>query len=150
MNNDSVESTSGVYTLSIAADLSGIPVHSIRQYIDKGLLIPFTKETSRHLFSKVDIMWLKFIQKLINEKGLNIAGIRTMLSLIPCWTIRSCSVQDRDRCKAYHSDFSPCWDASEKGNACKNLNCKECDVYRVVENYPDLKSFLKNTNSFKI
>jgi DNA-binding transcriptional MerR regulator len=33
---------------------SGIPVHSIRQYIDKGLIIPFKKESNRNLFSQVD------------------------------------------------------------------------------------------------
>ncbi|MBP1666607.1 MAG: hypothetical protein H6Q23_1467, partial [Bacteroidetes bacterium] len=36
MNHKSIESTTPVYTMSVTADLSGIPVHSIRQYIDKG------------------------------------------------------------------------------------------------------------------
>ena len=33
-----------VYTLGIASKLSGIPAHSIRQYIDRGLLIPYKLE----------------------------------------------------------------------------------------------------------
>jgi DNA-binding transcriptional MerR regulator len=61
-------------TLSVTADLSGIPAHSIRRYIDKGLMIPFKKESSRNLFSEVDILRLKFIHKLLDEGGLNIAG----------------------------------------------------------------------------
>jgi len=143
MENSIVESTTPVYTLSTTSSLSGIPVHSIRQYIDKGLIIPFKKESNRNLFSQVDILRLKFIHKLLDEDGLNIAGIRTLLALIPCWAIRRCSAGERDTCQAFHSDAYPCWEASEKGTLCKNTNCRECDVYRIVENYSDLKSFLK-------
>lgn len=143
MENKSVASTTPVYTLGITESLSGIPGHSIRQYIDKGLIIPFKKESERNLFSQVDILRLKYIHKLLNEYGLNIAGIRTLLALIPCWAIRKCSSGDRAKCKAYQNDSYPCWEASEKGPVCKNTNCRECDVYRIVENYPDIKSFLK-------
>jgi len=144
MENRIVESTTPVFTLSTTATLAGIPVHSIRQYIDKGLIIPFKKESSRNLFSQVDILRLKFIHKLLNEDGLNIAGIRTMLALIPCWAIRRCSSGERETCQAYNSVAYPCWEASDKGTLCKNTNCRECDVYRIVENYPDVKSILKN------
>jgi MerR family transcriptional regulator/heat shock protein HspR len=143
MENSLVESTTPVYTLSTTSTLSGIPVHSIRQYIDKGLIIPFKKESSRNLFSQVDILRLNFIHKLLDEGGLNIAGIRMLLALIPCWAIRDCSAGERETCQAYHSDANPCWEASEKGTLCKNTNCRECDVYRIVENYADIKSFIK-------
>jgi MerR family transcriptional regulator/heat shock protein HspR len=143
MENNSITSTTPVYTLSTAAGLSGIPVHSIRQYVDKELIIPFKKESSRNLFSQVDILRLKFIHKLLNEDGLNIAGIRTLLAVIPCWAIRQCSNREREKCEAYISETYPCWEASEKGTLCKNTNCRECEVYRIVENYPDIKTFLK-------
>ena len=143
MKNNTVASTSPVYTLSTTAILSGIPAHSIRQYIDKGLIIPFKKESNQNLFSQVDILRLKFIHKLLNGDGLNIAGIRTLLAIIPCWAIRKCSNKERNKCQAFNSNAYPCWEASEKGTRCKNTNCKECEVYRIVENYPDIKSFLK-------
>jgi len=143
MKNNSVASTAPVYTLSVAADLSGIPVHSVRQYIDKGLLIPFKKESSRNLFSQVDILRLKYIHKLLDEDGLNIAGIRALMALIPCWAVRECSDKDRKKCQAFNSVAYPCWEASEKGTSCKNIDCRECKVYRIVEDYPDIKTFLK-------
>jgi MerR family transcriptional regulator/heat shock protein HspR len=143
MENNSIGTTTPVYTLSITADLSGVPSHSIRQYIDKGLLIPFRKESSRNLFSQVDILRLKFIHKLLDEDGLNIAGIRALMALIPCWKVRNCTDGERVNCQAFSSNSFPCWEASEKGTLCKNTHCRECDVYRSVENYPDLKSFLK-------
>ena len=143
MENNLVESTTPVYTLSTTSSLSGIPVHSIRQYIDKGLIIPFKKESNRNLFSQVDILRLKYINNLLNEGGLNIAGVRTLFAMVPCWAITKCSLTEREICQAYQSVDYPCWEASEKGTLCKNTNCRECEVYRIVENYPDLKSFLK-------
>ncbi len=143
MDNNSVLSTTPVYTLSTASTLSGIPVHSIRQYIDKGLIIPFKKESNRNLFSQVDVLRLKYIQKLLDKYGLNIAGIRTLFAVIPCWAIRECSAGERITCQAFHNDAYPCWEASEKGALCKNTNCRECEVYSIVENYPNVKSFLK-------
>ena len=143
MDNNTVASTTPVYTLSTASELSGIPVHSIRQYIDKGLIVPFRKESSRNLFSQVDILRLKYIHKLLTEDGLNIAGIRTLLALVPCWAIRQCPVAEREGCQAFHSVTYPCWEASEKGILCRNTNCRECEVYSIAENYPDFKSFFK-------
>jgi hypothetical protein len=129
--------------LSTTSTLSGIPVHSIRQYIDKGLIIPFKKDSSRNLFSQVDILRLKYIHNLLSKGGLNIAGIRALLAHIPCWSITECSMAERETCQAYHSNAYPCWEASDKGTLCKNTNCRECEVYRIVEDYPDIKSFLK-------
>lgn len=143
MENILIESTTPVYTLSTTSSLSKIPVHSIRQYIDKGLIIPFKKESNRNLFSQVDIFRLSYIHRLLNDGGLNIAGIRSLFALIPCWAIRKCSMDERAKCQAFHSDTFPCWEASEKGISCKNSNCRECEVYRIVENYPNIKSHLK-------
>jgi len=143
MENSLVEITTPVFTLSTTSILSGIPGHSIRQYIDKGLIISFKKESNRNLFSQIDILRLKYIHNLLNEGGLNIAGIRALLALIPCWAIRECSLAEREKCQAYQSVVNPCWEASEKGTLCKNTNCRECEVYRIVENYNDIKSFLK-------
>jgi MerR family transcriptional regulator, heat shock protein HspR len=147
MEINSIETTIPVYTLSIASGLSDIPVHSIRQYVDKGLIIPFRKKSNRNLFSQVDILRLRFIHKLLVEDGLNVAGIKSLLAIIPCWAIRKCSAEEREKCQAFYSITYPCWEASEKGTLCKNTNCRECEVYRIVENYPDLKSFLKTVIS---
>lgn len=132
-----------VYTLSIASKLSNIPIPSIRQYIDRGLILPFKKDTNRHLFSKVDILRLKYISRLLNKEGLNIAGIRALLSLIPCWRVRNCSETDRLDCQAYNSSSNPCWEASEKGRMCKNTDCRDCNVYRFIEESNDVKSFIR-------
>jgi MerR family transcriptional regulator/heat shock protein HspR len=132
-----------VYALGITSSLSGIPAHSIRQYIDKGLLIPYKLDTNRHLFSASDINRLKHIHYLIHEQGLNFAGIRALMSVIPCWAIRKCSDRDRKDCKAYYENSHPCWEASEKGRLCKNEDCRVCEVYNCFSEDKDLKAVFR-------
>ena len=143
IKGSSLVKNSPVFTLSVTSQLSGIPTTSIRQYIDRGIIIPFKKNTGRHLFSQEDIDRLKYIHEQLNEKGLNIAGIRALLALIPCWAIRECSNRERQKCQGYNSVSDPCWEASEKGIECKNTDCRECDVYRILEKNQDIKSLLK-------
>ena len=132
-----------IYTLSVAARLSGTPQHSIRQYVDKGLLIPFKKKSNRHLFSDVDIERLMWIKKNLEEKGMSFAGIKSLLALIPCWKITNCNLESRKNCDAYYSSDFPCWEASDKGKECKNKDCRVCEVYQVVDSDLELKSVLR-------
>ena len=137
------KSNEPLYTRSIAAKLSDIPAHSIRQYIDKGLIIPFKLDSKRHLFSQVDIIRLNNTNEQLDKQGLNIAGIKALMAQIPCWAIRKCSTRNRNKCQAYHSITNPCWKASEKNRECRNEDCRECDVYRILANNQDVKSLLK-------
>ena len=122
------DSGSPVYTLSVASQLSNIPAHSIRQYIDKGLLIQFKLDSKRHLFSKDDIRRLQHIQLLIHQKGFNMAGIRAMMAMLPCWAIRNCSESDRKSCNAHVEDSYP---------------CRECVVYKKISREFSLKSVIR-------
>jgi MerR family transcriptional regulator/heat shock protein HspR len=131
-----------VYTLGVVAELAGFPAHSIRQYIDEGLLIPYKLESKRHLFSENDISRLKLIRELIHEKGLNFAGVRTLMAMVPCWALRNCSIEDQKSCDAYAENFQPCWMASEKGSLCKNVECRNCEVYHALDLQAGIKSVL--------
>ena len=113
---NNIDSTQPLYTLRVASSLASTPTHSIRQYIDKGLIIPFRTKTNRHLFSDVDIHRIKCIRKQLVDKKLNIAGVKAMFSMIPCWIMKPCSKEERDDCDAYNSSSLPCWLASKKGS----------------------------------
>ena len=132
-----------IYTLRIASKLSSISVYSIRQYIDRGLIIPYTTKTKRHLFCDVDIARLISIRKYLNELGLNVAGINALFSLVPCWLIKHCSKSDRENCDAYSSVSEPCWQSSHKGPLCRNSDCRICAVYRMSETCTNHKDFIK-------
>lgn len=141
---NSIDANTPVYTLGVAVKLSETPAHSIRQYIDMGLLIPYKLESKRHLFSQKDIDRLKLIRTLIRDKGLNFSGVRALMAMIPCWAIRGCPEEGRKSCDAYTNNFQPCWEASEKGKHCKNENCRECEVYHSFDSDTGIKSVLQS------
>ena len=132
-----------IYTLRIASKLSSISVYSIRQYIDRGLIIPYTTKTRRHLFSDADMSRLISIRKYLNELGLNVAGINALFSLVPCWLIKQCSESVRVKCDAYSNISEPCWQSSHKGPFCRNSDCRICEVYRMSETCTNHKDFIK-------
>ncbi len=129
-----------IFTLGIASKLSGIPGHSIRQYIDRGLILPFRTETNRHLFSEVDILRLKKIKKYI-EEGLNIAGIKALYAQIPAYLINSCMEENCENCKTYNASHLPCWIANEDKGKCNGKDCRSCAVYMMADPVDDLNKF---------
>jgi len=132
-----------LYTLRVASRLTGISVYTIQQYIRKGLILPYKTATNRNLFSEIDIERLLNIRRLIDEQGLNIAGIKAMYSLIPCWILKPCDAGARKNCETFDSVAFPCWEAAEKGPECKNIDCRSCKVYRALVDSRDMKSLLK-------
>jgi len=137
-----LEDKQAVFTLGVTSKLADVPAHSIRQYIDMGLIIPFKLESKRHLFSKRDLARLKHIRELIHENGLNFAGVRTLMAMTPCWAIRKCNESDKHSCDAYKENFKPCWMASEKGKNCRNMDCRNCEVYHSLDQAGGIKSLL--------
>ena len=145
--NADVDAGKPVLTLGVISQLSGIPAHSVRQYIEKGLIIPFKRDNNRHLFCMNDVSRLKHIHSLIHDQGLNFAGIRSLLAMVPCWRIHECKAEDKKKCDAYSSNSSPCWEASDKGRICKNEDCRECEVYTCLSHSMDIKSKIRDLTS---
>ena len=131
------------YTISNAAKLLHISVHTMRMYEREGLILPFKKESGQRLYSDKDIERVNCIRHSIKEEKLNLQGIRRMLSLIPCWAIVECSVSDRDNCDAYNSSSKPCWMINHKNNYCAGKDCRECEVYHSFGSCESIKNKLK-------
>jgi DNA-binding transcriptional MerR regulator len=70
----------GVYGISVAAELSGIPVQSLRLYESHGLLTPIRSDGGTRRYSADDLARLRRISRLV-AAGINIAGIRQILDL---------------------------------------------------------------------
>jgi len=148
MDKNSVDNpTAPLYPLRVAAELTGTSVYALRQYVDLGLIIPYKTPTNRRLYSKVDIQRILCIRKYLDEQGLNIAGIKALLASVPCWLVKPCPIEDREKCDAYTSLNEPCWQVTVKGPTCQEVDCRECDVYRLQEECNDLKSIFKKFNN---
>ncbi len=74
------ESTSPLYAISVAADLSGTTIQNLRAYERHGLLEPDRTDGGTRRYSDRDVSRLVHIRDLL-ERGLNIAGIRRVLEL---------------------------------------------------------------------
>jgi MerR family transcriptional regulator/heat shock protein HspR len=70
----------GVYGISVAAELSGIPVQSLRLYESHGLLTPLRSDGGTRRYSADDLVRLRRISQLV-ASGVNLVGIRRILDL---------------------------------------------------------------------
>jgi MerR family transcriptional regulator/heat shock protein HspR len=143
MNQDLENNNLPVYTIGVAANLIGVSVHALRMYESAGILSPKRSETKRRLYSKNDIIRLKCVRHFIEDDGLNIAGIKTVLSLIPCWKLKPCSEEDRGKCDAYHKMGEPCWIVKTRGDICTDVDCRDCEVYLNAANCTNIKELIK-------
>lgn len=73
-------SSEGVYAISVAAELSGMALSSLRLYERKGLLTPSRTGGGTRRYSEDDVARLARIAGLV-EAGLTIEGIRVVLEL---------------------------------------------------------------------
>jgi MerR family transcriptional regulator, heat shock protein HspR len=69
-----------VYVISIAADLLGCHPRTLRIYEEHGLMSPSRRHRIR-LYSERDIQRGRLIRYLIEERGLNLAGVRLVLEI---------------------------------------------------------------------
>ncbi len=70
----------GVYGISVAADIAGLGVQSLRAYERRGLLEPDRTEGGTRLYSDNDLTRLARISELL-AGGLNLAGVAMVLDL---------------------------------------------------------------------
>ncbi|MBX9641167.1 MAG: helix-turn-helix transcriptional regulator [Mycobacteriaceae bacterium] len=77
---DPPASDHGVYGISVAAELSGVAVQSLRLYERYGLLTPARSDGGTRRYSADDLARLRRISALV-DAGVNLAGIARILSL---------------------------------------------------------------------
>ncbi|WAJ46511.1 helix-turn-helix transcriptional regulator [Mycobacterium sp. Aquia_216] len=70
----------GVYGISVAAELSGVAVQSLRLYERYGLLTPSRSDGGTRRYSADDLARLRRISALV-AAGVNLAGIARILDL---------------------------------------------------------------------
>lgn len=70
-----------VYMIGIAAELIGVHPQTLRMYEQKGLLRPRKSIKNTRLYSLEDVELGRYIQKLTQEMGMNLAGVKKILNL---------------------------------------------------------------------
>ena len=70
-----------LYIISIAAELAGVHPQTLRIYERKGLLSPARTAGNTRRYSNRDIERLRMIQRLTQEHGVNLAGVKMIVDL---------------------------------------------------------------------
>jgi MerR family transcriptional regulator, heat shock protein HspR len=70
-----------VYVISVAANLSGMHPQTLRGYEKVGLVSPRRTAGGGRRYSMRDILALREIQRLSQEEGINLSGIKRILDL---------------------------------------------------------------------
>ncbi|MBI4267387.1 MAG: MerR family transcriptional regulator [Chloroflexi bacterium] len=75
------ENESPRYVISIAAKMLGVQSHTLRYYEKIGIIEPLRSGGKTRLYSERDIAYLKRVKTLVDELGVNLAGVEVILRM---------------------------------------------------------------------
>ena len=70
-----------LYSIGVASRLTRMHPQTLRKYERAGLLKPARPSGNQRLYSNSDVTRLKRIQYLVEERGVNVAGVELALSM---------------------------------------------------------------------
>jgi MerR family transcriptional regulator/heat shock protein HspR len=71
-----------LYTIGIAADILGTTTRTLMMYEHFGLVAPSRTRSSRRLFTQRDLLAVGAIERLMRERGVNLAGARYVVECL--------------------------------------------------------------------
>jgi len=69
------------YVISVAARLVGVQVHTLRYYERIGIIEPSRSPGNIRLYSEQDIALLRRVKSLMDDLGVNLAGIEVIMRM---------------------------------------------------------------------
>jgi MerR family transcriptional regulator, heat shock protein HspR len=69
------------YVISIAARILGCEIHTLRYYEKLGVVKPYRSGGNIRYYSEADIDQLRHIKALMEDMGINMAGVEVILKL---------------------------------------------------------------------
>jgi MerR family transcriptional regulator, heat shock protein HspR len=69
------------YVISIAARMLGVQTHTLRYYERIGIIEPSRSRGNIRLYSESDITYVRQLKKLMDELGVNLAGVEVILRM---------------------------------------------------------------------
>jgi MerR family transcriptional regulator/heat shock protein HspR len=69
------------YVISIAARILGCEIHTLRYYEKLGFVQPYRSEGNIRYYSESDIDKLRHIKVLMDDMGINMAGVEVIIRL---------------------------------------------------------------------
>ncbi|MFP5218601.1 MAG: heat shock protein transcriptional repressor HspR [Actinomycetes bacterium] len=76
-----IDENAAVFVISVAAELAGMHPQTLRQYDRLGLVTPGRAGGGGRRYSARDVALLREVQRLSQEEGVNLAGIKRVIEL---------------------------------------------------------------------
>ncbi len=89
-----------MFSIGTASMITELNPGLISLYEQAGLIRPF-KRGGRRYFSHNDLQWISCISGMVKQQGLELACIKKMLEIIPCWEIANCPAEKRVSCSVW-------------------------------------------------
>jgi MerR family transcriptional regulator/heat shock protein HspR len=70
------------YVISVAARMLGIQTYTLRYYERIGIIEPSRSRGNIRLYSENDIAYVRQLKKLMDELGVNMAGVEVILRMV--------------------------------------------------------------------
>jgi MerR family transcriptional regulator/heat shock protein HspR len=70
------------YGISIAARMVGVQTHTLRYYESVGIIEPYRSRGNIRLYSDSDIAYLRQARTLMENLGVNLAGVEVILRMM--------------------------------------------------------------------
>ena len=71
-----------LYGIAVASRLTEMHPQTLRKYERAGLLTPARQQGNQRLYSNADVRRLRRIRYLVEERGLNVAGLEMTLAMV--------------------------------------------------------------------
>lgn len=122
----------GLYAIGTVAQLIDEHPETIRVWERNKLIFP-DRQGYQRKYSNNDLKRLMFIKSLIHDKGLNLAGVRQMISMYPCWYKRNCRGGKAKNTLTPVNESKPCW--KQEGTYClipsdQSELCSACELFK--------------------
>jgi MerR family transcriptional regulator/heat shock protein HspR len=69
------------YVISIAAEMVGVPTYTLRYYEKVGIMEPSRSKGNIRLYSDSDIVFVRRVKTLMEDLGVNLAGVEVILRM---------------------------------------------------------------------
>ncbi|MCW2708622.1 MAG: MerR family transcriptional regulator [Frankiales bacterium] len=81
MTQETTVSQTTVFVISVAAEMAGMHPQTLRQYDRLGLVTPVRTGGGGRRYTERDVELLREVQRLSQEEGVNLAGIKRIIEL---------------------------------------------------------------------
>ena len=81
-HQDIIDSDEPVFVISVAARMVGVRTQTLRYYERLGLISPARTPGNQRVFSRRDVARVQHIRRLMDDLGVNLAGVEVVLKLL--------------------------------------------------------------------